>query len=154
LVFQELLEPDNQTAQKVQGEFTLLKTDIEKSFTNGKPININQKGMQDNDFLGMNFEARISKIVEISGKEISWNLIKNIAAAVLYSDGKSGDFETRMNKFGERMEHEMNVRAETMEKRGNLVCVSVAALDHKEEELKEAIKEISSFNLIKLKNTP
>lgn len=150
LVFQELLEPDNQTVQKVRNEFLLLRNDIEKSFANGKPININQKGIKDNDFLGMDFESRISKIVEASGKEISWNIIKSLGLAI-FSDDKRGDFETRMNTFGERMDRQMKVRSEKMEKHGDVVCHSVTALDRNEEELKQSIKEISSFNLIKLK---
>jgi len=152
LVFQELLEPDNKTAQKVHTEFLLLKNDIEKGFASGKPININQKGLQDNDYLGMDFETRISKIADASGREISWNLIKSLGAAIFSSDDKRGDFETRMNKFGDRMEREMNARAGKMEQLGSIVCASVAALDRKEEELKLSITEINSFNLIKLKN--
>lgn len=153
LVFQELLEPDNQTARKVHTEFLLLRNDVEKSFASGKPININQKGLQDSDFLGMDFESRISKIVDASGKEISWNIIKSLGAGIFSNDDKMGDFETRMNKFGERMEREMNVRAKKMEKRGDAVCLSVLALDRKEEELKQSIKEVSAFNLIAFKKT-
>jgi hypothetical protein len=153
LVFQELLEPDNQTARKVHNEFLLLRNDIGKSFASEKPININQKGLQDGDFLGMDFESRISKIVDASGKEISWNIIKSLGASIFSNDDKMGDFETRMNKFGERMEREMNVRAEKMEKRGDAVCLSVLALDRKEEELKQSIKEVSGFNLIAFKKT-
>lgn len=152
LVFQELLEPDNQTALSVRNEFMLLRNDIEKSFVTGKPININQKGVQDNDYLGMDFEARISKIVEASGREISWNMIKSLGAAIFSKDDKKGDFETRMNKFGERMEREMGVRAQKMERNGDRVCSSILALDRKEEELRQSIKEVSSFNLIKLKD--
>ena len=153
LVFQELLEPDNQTARKVRSEFLLLRNDIEKSFASGKPININQKGLQDNDFLGMDFESRISKIVDASGEVISWNIIKSLGSSIFSNDDKRGDFETRMNKFGERMEREMKVRGEKMEKRGDAVCLSVLALDRKEEELKLSIKEVSAFNLIAIKKT-
>lgn len=151
LVFQELLEPDNQTAQKVRSEFSLLRNDIEKSFAVGKPININQKGIQNSDYLGMDFESRISNIVDASGKEISWNIIKSMGAAIFSGDDKRGDFEARMNKFGERMDREMKLRSDKMEKRGDAVCRSVLALDQKEEELKKSIKEINSFNLITLK---
>lgn len=158
LVFQELLGPENQTAQKVQHEFVLLKSDIEKRFASGQPININQKGIQSNDFLGADFEARISKIVEASQKEISWSVIKSVGATMFSGHDKDGDFETRMNKFGEKMDkfgktmdREMNARAANLEHRADAVCSSVLALDSKEEELRQSIKEISSFNLIKLK---
>lgn len=152
LVFQELLEPDEETRQKIHHEFLLLKNDIEKGFASDRPININQKSVQDNDFLGMDFESRIKNIMEASGKKISWNLIKSMVSAIFSGREDLSNFEKRMEKFGERMEREMNVRAQKMEQRGNLVCSSVASLDRKEEELKQSIKEISSFNLIKLKN--
>lgn len=151
LVFQELLEPDNDTAKKIDREFALLMSDIKNSFADGKPININQKGVSDGDFFGMNFEQRISNIVEASGQAISWNLIKILGSAIFSGSDKRGDFETRMNKFGEKMEHQMKLRSEQLDKRGNAVCHSIILLDAKEEELKKSIKEIAQFNLILLK---
>ncbi len=151
LVFQELLEPDNETAKKIDREFALLMSDIKNSFADGKPININQKGVSDGDFFGMNFETRISNIVEAAGQEISWNLIKSLGSAIFSDSDKRGDFETRMNKFGEKMDHQMKQRSEQLDKRGNTVCNSIIVLDAKEEELKRSIKEIAQFNLIFLK---
>lgn len=152
LVFQEFLEPGNTTTQKIAQEFTLLRTDIEQGFASGKPININQKGVVDGDFLGAGFEQRISNIVEASGKEISWDLIKSVVSAIFSGDEKASNFEARMNKFGEKMEREMKARSQKLEVRGNSVCRAVAALDAKEETLKVSIKEISQFNLIKMKS--
>jgi hypothetical protein len=151
LTFQEFLEPGNTTSQKIAKEFTLLRADIEQGFTNGAPININQQGISDGDFLGTGFEQRISNIVEASGKEISWDLIKSIVSAIFSDHEKAKNFEARMNKFGEKMEREMKLRSQKLEVRGNSVCRSVAALDTKEEELKAAVKEISHVNLIQMK---
>ncbi len=151
LVFQELLEPDNDTAKKIDREFALLMSDIKNSFADGRPININQKGVSDGDFFGMNFETRISNIVEASGQAISWNLIKSLGSAIFSDSDKRGDFETRMNKFGEKMEQQMKLRSDQLDKRGNAVCHSIYLLDTKEEELKKAIKDIAQFNLILLK---
>lgn len=151
LVFQEFLEPGSATTQKIAKEFTLLRADIEQGFIAGKPININQQGVSDGDFLGTGFEQRIGNIVEASGKEISWDVIKSVVSAVFSGDEKASNFETRMNKFGEKMEREMNARSAKLEKQGKSVCRSVAALDAKEEMLKVSIKEISQFNLIKMK---
>ena len=151
LAFQEFLEPGNTTSQEIAKEFTLLRADIEQGFATGKPININQQGVSDGDFLGAGFEQRISNIVEASGKEISWDVIKRVVSAVFSGDEKASNFEARMNKFGEKMDREMKVRSQKLEARGNSVCRSVAALDAKEEALKASIKEISQFNLIKMK---
>jgi Protein of unknown function (DUF2884) len=151
LVFQEFLEPGSATTQKIATEFTLLRADIEQGFAAGKPININQQGLSDGDFLGSGFEQRISNIVEASGKEISWDLIKSVVSAVFSGDEKSSNFEARMNKFGEKMEREMKLRSQKLEVQAHSVCRSVAALDTKEEALKVSIKEISQFNLIKMK---
>ena len=154
LVFQEILEPDNDTAKKIDHEFSLLKRDIKNSFADGKTINVNQKGISDGDFFGMNFESRISNIVEASGKEISWNLIKSLGGAIFSDSDKRGDFETRMNKFGEKMEHQMKARSEQLGKRSEAICHSVILLDAQEEELKKSIKAISQFNLILIKKNP
>ena len=153
LVFQEFLEPGNATTQKIAKEFTLLRVDIERDFANGKPININQKGVNDGDFLGTGFEQRISNIVETSGKEISWDVIKSVAGAIFSGDEKATNFEARMNKFGETMDREMNLRSAKLEALANAVCRSVALLDIKEEELKASIKEINHFNLIQMKQS-
>jgi hypothetical protein len=153
LVFQEFLEPGSATTQKIAKEFTLLRGDIERDFANGKPVNINQKGINDGDFLGAGFEQRISNIVEASGKEISWDVIKSVVSAIFSGDEKASNFEARMNKFGEKMDREMNLRSQKLEMRANAVCRSVALLDTKEEELKESIKEVSHFNLITMKKS-
>ncbi len=151
LVFQEFLEPGNVTTQKIAKEFTLLRADIEQGFAAGKPININQKGVSEGDFLGSGFEQRISNIVEASGKEISWDAIKSVVSAIFSDDEKASNFEARMNKFGEKMEREMKVRSQKLEARSVAVCRSVAALDKTEEALKASVKEISHFNLIQMK---
>ena len=153
LLFQELLEPDNDTEKAIDREFSLLKIDIQNSFADGQPININQKGISDGDFFGMNFEKRISNIVAASGKEISWNLIKSLGSAIFSSSDKRGDFETRMNRLNEKMEHSMTQRSEHLDKRGAAVCRSVTLLDAKEEALKKSVKEIGQFDLIFIKNT-
>ncbi len=159
LVFTELLGPDNKTAQGVQHEFSLMKADLERRIASEAPININQKGIQTSDFLGADFERRINKIVESSQKEITWNVVKELSTTLFSSDEKDGSFETRMNKFGEKMDRfgksmdkEMNARATNLEQRVNQICASVSALDAKEEELKQSIQEISSVNIIKVKN--
>ncbi len=152
LVFQEFLEPDSATPQKIAKEFTLLRADIEQGFATGKPININQQGVSDGDFFSSGFEQRISNIVTASGKEISWDLIKSIGSAIFSGDEKSNNFEVRMNKFSEKMEREMNARSAKLERQSNSVCRSVVALDVKEEALKASVKDISHFNLIKIKN--
>lgn len=151
MVFQGFLEPDNTTAQKIAQEFTLLRADLEKGFADGTPININQQGVSDGDFLGAGFEQRISNIVETSGKEISWDVIKSVVSSIFSDNEKARDFGARMKKFGERMDREMKVRSEKLEARGNSVCRSIAALDTDEEELKAAVKDISQFNLIQMK---
>jgi hypothetical protein len=154
LVFQELLAPDNETAKKVDREFLLLKSDITNNFADGKPINVNQKGVSEGDFFGNNFEQRISNIVEESGKEISWNLIKSLGGAIFSDSDKRGDFETRMNKFGEKMDQQMKLRSEQLGKHSEAVCHSIVLLDEKEEALKKSIKEVSRFNLISIKSNP
>lgn len=153
LVFQELLDPDNETVKRIDREFSLLKSDIENSLANGSSISINQKGISDGDYLGMNFEKRVTNIVEASGKEISWNLIKSLGSAIFSDDDKRGDFEVRMNRLNEKMERSMAKRSEHLDKRGEAICHSVVLLDIKEEELKKSIKEISQFDVILLKNT-
>lgn len=151
LVFQEFLGPENKTAKKIRAEFLLLRNDIEKNFASDTSLNINQKGFDDRDYFGMEFEKRIGNIIEASGEEISWAFVKSIGTAI-FSNDKNGNFAARMNKFGEKIEHEMSARAEKMERRGASVCMAVSALDRKEEEFRQAIREINSFNLIRLKS--
>lgn len=153
LVFQEFLAPGNATTQKIANEFMLLRADMEQGFAVGKPISINQKGFNNGDFLGAGFEQRISNIVEASGKEISWDVIKSVVSAIFSGDEKASNFEARMNKFGEKMEREMKVRSQKLEVRANSVCRSIVALDAKEEALKASIKEVGQFNLIKMKRS-
>lgn len=148
-VFQELLTPNNPAVKQIRSEFVLLRNDIEKGFASNKPININQQGVEGGDFLGADFERRINNIVETSGKEIVWEIMKGLGSSIFSESG--GGFEARMNRFGEKMDREMKARSEKLEKHGVVICNSVAALDAQEEALKKSVKDIGGFNLIQLK---
>jgi hypothetical protein len=150
IVFDEFLGPDNSAAQEANQSFSLLKKDIEKSFTGDSPIYFNRKGGHEDNFFGNDFESRVNNIMETSGKEIAWSVMKAVGTSILSLDVS---MESRMNKFGEKMEFQMKRRSEKLEKVSGTVCRSVVLLDLKEEEMKRAIPEVSEFNFLQLKTS-
>lgn len=56
-----------------------------------------------------------------------------------------------MNKFGEEMEAQMNLRATGMEAQGKKLCHTMMVIDSIEEQLKQSIPALEPFNVIQLK---
>jgi len=151
LVFDEFLGPNNSAAKDVHRAFSLLRTDVEKNFSSENPIYFNQKGGIADNFLGNEFESRVNAIMENSGKEVAWSVMKAFAVSFFSPGSTSANMEARMNKFGEKMEAEMTQRSKKLEARGDLVCGSVMALDRKEDAMRQAIPSIAEFNFLLLK---
>jgi len=152
MVFDEFLAADNTALQAARDEFGLLKREIAKKFAEGEPISINQKGMQSNNFAIEDFDERLRAIGDNIGKEFAWTMIKNIGLAALSSDG-SNSFDAHMKSFDQKIKEAVERKSQNIEYHAQILCVSIMAVDAKEEALKASVKELSQFNFIQLKKT-
>ena len=66
---------------------------------------------------------------------------------MLFSGGNMDAFETRMENFGENIEHEMTTRSAVIEKKAEALCSSIAEVDALEEQLKLEIEPLAGINI-------
>jgi hypothetical protein len=153
ITFDSLLGEKNQISAQLATELSNLKSDVNRYFSSGDAITFNHGSDGIPDFLGKHFETRVERIVETSVQNSIGSIMIAMGKEVLASGGNMEAFEARMNKFGEQMEAQMNSKAELLEARGEKLCGSMRAVDAGEEQLKQAVPALESFNFIRVNAT-
>lgn len=106
----------------------------------------------DNAF-GTEFEQAIEEAVTNSMGSILMLVGKAMASG-------EGNFEQRMQAFGERMERfgedleaRMNIKARALEQRGDTMCAGLQALDTLENQIQQAIPQMQQYDLIEVNSS-
>jgi len=148
LAFDELLGSGNELGADLTKQLNLIRDDIDTKFSNDSDFYIDENGFGADEFFGEEFEERIETIVEDTLKNSMGSLLIAVGQEMLFSGGDMDTFETRMESFGDQIEHEMESRGEDLEKRGEALCHSVIEIDALEEQLKAEIDDLSDVNII------
>jgi len=152
LAFNELLGEGNDVGAKISGHLAEIKTEIDNKFDENKEFYINENGFSGEEFFGEDFEQRMEAAIEDTVKNSMGSLMIAVGQEMLFAGGNMDAFETRMENFGQQIEHEMETRGEQLEKRGESLCQSAIAIDGLEEQLKENIVELESFDILMASN--
>lgn len=150
LAFDGLLGDKNQISAQLTTELNNVKSDVNRYFSSGEPISFNRGDDDTPDFLGEQFETRMERVVETSVQNSIGRLMFAVGKEVMFSGGNMEAVEARMNKFGEQMELQMNAQATGMEARGKKLCDAMVNINALEEQLKQALPAVESFNLIRV----
>ncbi len=148
LAFDELLGQGNNVSAELTTQLTNIRTEVDSEFKKQAGFYIDEDGFSGKDFFGDDFEQRIETAVENTIQNSLGTLMIAVGQEMLMSGGDMDAFGSKMEKFGEQIGHEMEVRSEGLEKRGETFCQSVIAIDDLEERLKDSIDELAGFNLI------
>lgn len=148
LAFNELLGEGNNVSVDLTTQLTTIRSEVDKEFDGSKDFYIDEDGFAGDDFFGDEFEERIESAVETTIQNSIGSLMIAVGQEMLFSGGNMDAFETRMENFGQQIEHEMEARGEGLEKRGEALCQSVISIDEMEEQLKSEIDELADFNFI------
>ena len=148
LAFNELLGEGNNLGKNLTTQLHEIRDEVDQRFNSSKELYIDENGKLDVDFFGGDFEQRIENIVEETVKNSLGTLLIAVGQEMLFSGGDIGTFETKMEKFGEQIERDIEERAESLEKRGDDVCQMINKIDDLENQLSDEVSELSSFNVI------
>ena len=107
LAFNELLGNGNNVSSNLTTHLNTIKTEVNKEFDTSKDFYIDEDGFGSDDFFGEDFEQRIETAVESTIQNSIGTLMIAIGQEMLFSGGNMDTFETRMESFGQRIEHEM-----------------------------------------------
>ena len=148
LAFNELLGEGNTTGQQLTAELSKLRTEIETKFNDNQTLSFDENGFNGEEFFGEEFEQRIESLVETTVQNSMGSLLIAVGQELLFAGGSVDALETRMEKFGEQIESEMETRAEAIEIRADELCNSIVKIDQLEEALKQNIDALSDINFL------
>lgn len=152
LAFNELLGEGNQVGEDLVAEIQNIRVEINQKLSLEQGITFSEDGVLDEDFLGPEFEERIESAVENAVQNSMGTLLMAVGQEMLMSGGDMDAFETRMENFGQQIEHEMESRGEALEQRAEELCQAIVEIDRQEELLKNEISELSNINVITVSN--
>jgi len=75
-------------------------------------------------------------------------LLVAVGQEMLFSGGNTDAFQQKMEVFGEKIEHEMESRANNLGQRANALCTLVHSIDNLEEQLKVNIKAMPTVDVL------
>ncbi|NQZ22897.1 MAG: YggN family protein [Colwellia sp.] len=148
LAFNELLGDGNDVGAEITAQLAEIRVEVDQGFSSNKEIYFDEDGFSGDDFFSKDFEQRIESAVESTVQNSIGSLMIAVGQQMLFSGGDSDTFETRMENFGEKIEHEMEARGEQIEKRGEALCQSVVAIDALENQLANDVEELQGINLL------
>ncbi|KGJ97061.1 DUF2884 family protein [Colwellia psychrerythraea] len=147
LAFNGLLGEGNTVAKDLTKELTLIRTQMLDNLSIENGISVGVEGLESEELLGKDFDQRIESAVEKAVLNSMGSILIAMGQQMISSDGDEQSFETRMEKFGEKIEHEMTARSAVIEKKAQALCVSIAEVDALEEQLKGKIKPLAITNV-------
>ncbi len=150
LAFNELLGEGNEVGAELTHELANLSNEIDNRLSVENGIEIGEDGVVGEDFFGEEFEQRIEENIERAIKNSMGSLLIAVGQEMMFSGGDMEAFETRMEDFGQRIEHQMETRGLALEQKADAICESIVAIDQLETELQNEIDALSDINIIEV----
>ncbi len=148
LAFNELLGENNQTVEKLTTELAKVRSEVDDYFGESKPVYLGKDDGRSDEVFAKQFEERVENLIE----EVVQNSIGTLLVAIGQEMLTSGDdidaFEAKMDKFGERIEQEMQIKTQQVEHKMEGLCHAVSHIDHLEEQLKKQIPALAHIDLL------
>lgn len=153
LAFNELLGEGNDVGANLTQELSSIKEEVAERFTIEHGFTLGENGLENDELLGEKFEQRIESAVEKAVMGSMGSLLVALGQEMMFSGGDNDAFETRMESFGENIEHEMELRVGKIEREAERLCLAVVEIDQLEEKLKSSISPLADINVITAKHT-
>lgn len=148
LAFNELLGQGNSVSTELTEKLTSIKRRVSEKLDQNATYTIDKDGKTVDSLLGEDFEQEVEEVVEGTIKQSMGSLLIAVGQELLTAGGDMSSFEQKMEDFGQRIELEMEQRAERIETRAEALCQSVVVIDQLENEMSESIDELSDINVI------
>ena len=147
LAFNGLLGKGNNVAADLTKELALIREEVVAKLSIENGISVGIDGLESEELLGKDFDKRIETVVEKAVLNSMGSILIAMGQQMMATDDNEESFETRMENFGENIEHEMTARSAVIEKKAEAICLSIAMVDEIEEQLKAEIKPLAKINV-------
>ncbi len=145
LAFNGLLGEGNAVGADLTKELNLIRDQVTSNLTIENGISVGVDGLESEELLGKDFEQRIESAVEKAVLNSMGSILMAVVQQMMAGD--EGSFETRMEDFGNTIEHEMTTRSDQIEAKAQALCLNIAKLDVLEEKLKAEIEPLATTNV-------
>ena len=150
-VFTELLGSDNSALNDLSDKLRNLDQQIQYNFyaENGD-IRLHSESFENGEFFGEQWEAQFEEAIEELVTDSIGHLMVAIGTQLIFSGGDMGEFEQKMERFGEQMEQKVEYQAEELEDKAEVLCATLAKVDRAENYLQMNIKQLSTLDVIQV----
>ncbi|PKG97813.1 YggN family protein [Paraglaciecola sp. MB-3u-78] len=153
-VFTELLDSDNTALTDLSEKLRNLDQQIQYNFyADNGDIRLHSESFKNGEFFGDQWEAQFEDAIEDLVTDSVGHLMVAIGTQLMFSDGDMGEFEQKMERFGEQMEQKVEYQASALEEKADALCSTLAQVDFAETKLQQ-IKQLAGLDVIQVHDQP
>jgi hypothetical protein len=153
-VLTELLGSDNTALADLSDKLRKLDQQIQYNFyADNGDIRLHAESFENGEFFGEQWEAQFEEAIEDLVTDSIGHLMVAIGTQLIFNDGDMGEFEQKMQRFGEQMEQKVGYQATALEEKTDALCSTLAQVDFAETQLQK-IKQLASLDVIELHDQP
>lgn len=153
-VFTELLGSDNMALTDLSDKLRKLDQQIQYNFyADNGDIRLHAESFENGEFFGEQWEAQFEDAIEDLVTDSVGHLMVAIGTQLMFSDGDTGEFEQKMQRFGEQMEQKVAYQATALEEKADALCSTLAQVDFAETKLQQ-IKQLAGLDVIQVHDQP
>ena len=147
--FGGLLGEDDELIDEMNDSFSTFKERMHDSFYNASGrMHFNSSTSGGSNFFGEGFDEELSEEIESLVSRSVGRLMIALGTQMLFGDEDGGDFEQRMEAFGEDLEQQMELKAEHIEQKADELCDTLLAVESSESKLRHSIPELKNFHVL------
>ncbi|MDU0353185.1 DUF2884 family protein [Paraglaciecola aquimarina] len=148
-VFGELLAADSKALVNISKKLKALDQQVHDNFY-GKhgELRLHSQVFEDGSFLGQQWQVDFEQAIQSLVSESMGGLLISIGTELLLNGGDSGDFEQKMERFGQQVEQRVESAALVLEDKVEKTCALIADIDKTETELQQQVKSLQNFDLL------
>ncbi len=148
MAFNELLGSGNNVGHDLTNSLNDIREEINQNLSLENGLYVDENGIDGENLIGEEFEERIEAVMEEAIKNSMGSLLIAVGQEMMFSGGDMEAFETRMEAFGQRIEHEMETKGEALETSANAICSALVEIDKLENRMVDEIEAMADFNLL------
>lgn len=150
-VFTELLGSDNTALADLSDKLRNLDQKIQYNFyADNGDIRLHSDSFENGEFFGEQWETHFEEAIEDLVTDSIGHLMVAIGTQLIFSGGDMGEFEQKMERFGEQMEQKVEYQAEALEEKASELCETLAKVDLAENYLQMNINQLAELDVIQV----
>ena len=153
-VFGELLGHDNTAVDELIAKLDEINQQVQYNFyAEDGSVRLDSSEFNNGNFIDEQWESEFEEAVEEMVFKSMGRLMMSIGSEMVMSGGNMDAFEQKMESFAADLEQNMQFRGEELERKADQLCNQLVKVDNAENALQGSISELSSLNVLKMKQT-